>query len=117
MGINWHYSSIDDTMYHMAYTEFIRLFILNMTIKYGKPGSAGQEIEFIIGKETYKQKSGKPGEKYFYPFDQFAAKFIDYRPPNSERVAETKVLISDLRNLSHILLQTQEEYEKEIFGD
>ena len=105
-GISWYYFNNDDQSYHYSYNKFINLFIINMSIKYGKPGTANTEISFVIGNETYTQLTSKPGEKYFYSFENYFGDFFAGRPPGSTNRENT--LVNQLDQLTHINVQDED---------
>ena len=78
-------TTVDQHDYWLAYSEFIRLFKINMDIKYG-PMNDKPSSEFMIGKYKYEQMNWpetKKGIKFTYPHATYHFYFLD-RAPNSQ---------------------------------
>ena len=72
-------TSIDNKEWWAAYGEFIKLFKINMDIKYG-PLMDEPSSEFMIGRQKYSQinfPETKKGIKYTYPYSLYQFYFLD----------------------------------------
>ena len=72
-------TTTDNQEYWGAFAEFIRLFKINMDIKYG-PMNDKPSSEFMIGKWKYEQMNWpetQKGIKYTYPYSLYQWYFLD----------------------------------------
>ena len=99
-------------VYLEAANEYVRLHVLNMSIKYGKRKNKDAEVQtFTIGGKTYQQSAEKPGKKQTYDYETFTKFFM-----NGTAEPSRSLLRDHLSKLEFIHVQTKEEHESEEFS-
>ena len=94
-------TTTDNQEYWGAFAEFIRLFKINMDIKYG-PMNDKPSSEFMIGKWKYEQMNWpetQKGIKYTYPYSLYQWYFLD-RTENTQNRQDS--LIKQIKKLEFI---------------
>ena len=99
-------TTMDQKDYWAAYGEFIRLWKINMDIKFG-PKSANEYSEFEVGESLYSQQNFpdvKKGIVFKYPYADYNWYFLDRSPDTTNRQDK---FVNQIKKLEYIEVQAE----------